>query len=197
VSSSFNFFLFLVCAGTSSLFSSSHNDYLKWKTLYKDCVYVDGNLELANFHPFYDFSNQKQMFDDEHHEEDEKIDKNYDFSFLDSIREISGYLLIHATRVKNLTFKNLILVRGRSLVANQFSIYIHANIRLERLNLSNLREVQRGKVLISNNPKLCHMNEVNWNDISSNSLIIERNADPLTCKFTLNYTYYMFVILDT
>jgi len=151
--------------------------------LYQDCVYVDGNLEIVNFHPYYDVTNQNRMFDDEYHEDDEKMDKNFDFSFLDSIREISGYLLIHGNRIKNLTFKNLILVRGRMLVQDQFSIYVHSNWRLERLNLSNLREVQRGTILINNNPKLCHMNEVNWKDITSKNIMLDKNADPSTCNF--------------
>ena len=46
-------------------------------------------------------------------------------------------------------------------------------------------EVQNGKVVIEDNPKLCHMDEVNWDDIisSGNSLDknIRFNADPKMC----------------
>jgi hypothetical protein len=43
---------------------------------------------------------------------DENIEKDYDFSFLNDIKEITGYLLIHNTRLKTLRFKSLQIIRG-------------------------------------------------------------------------------------
>jgi hypothetical protein len=120
-------------------------------------VYVDGNLEINNFNPFNrgppggDLENELDHDDDEEDddvsdENDRQLDVMYDFSFLDNIKEITGYLLIHNTRIKNLTFKNLKLIRGKNLVSDLYSVYIDSNSRLTNLDLSNLR----GTYLIDN-----------------------------------------------
>ena len=67
------------------------------------------------------------------------MDKEYDFSFLDDIKEITGYLLVHNTKIKNLRFKNLEIIRGENIVLDKFSVYIDANTRLEQLDLTNLK----------------------------------------------------------
>ena len=72
-------------------------------------------------------------------EYDYRLDRDYDFSFLDSIREITGYLLIHNTRIKNLRFKNLQLIRGKNLISDKHSVYIDSNVRLQNLDLSTLK----------------------------------------------------------
>lgn len=146
--------------------SGSRNDYKILKAIYSDCVYVDGNLEISNFNPE---SNQNSI---------------YDFSFLDSIREITGYLIIFNTNLKRLRLKNLQIIRGNNLFLSNYSIFIASNENLELLDLTNLTEVQRGSSLISDNPKLCHMNEVLWNDIVNdyeNNKILN-NALPHQCS---------------
>lgn len=175
------FTLLKVCAGTSVGFSSNRKDYEKWRSIYSNCIYVDGNVEI-------------NMFDT--YSEDDVLSEyalktnytfEYDFSFLDDIREITGYLLIHGNiNLKTLRFKNLSLIRGKSLLYNStFSLYIENNVMLETLDLGNLREIQRGGIYVQNNPRLCHMNEVNWLDLLPNKLDnvirIEDNADPLRC----------------
>ncbi len=161
------------------MFSSSRNDYEKWKTIYANCVYVDGNLEINNFHPFYNESVDQDYETDD----DLRLDAEFDFSFLDSIKEITGYLLVHNTRIKNLRFKNLQLIRGKNLISDKHSIYIDSNVRLENLDLSNLKEIQRGSVLIRNNPALCNMNDVAWND-----LILTKTS---SSKSTNHQAYYI------
>jgi epidermal growth factor receptor len=146
---SFNLFIYsnfsiIVCVGTSNAFSSSYNEYNKWVALYKNCIYVDGNLEITNFHPFYEAEDGSAAGDDvdidspDEHNGDSKLDQQYDFSFLDNIREITGYLLIHSNRIKSLRFKNLKIVRGKNLIASRYSVFIGSNYRLESLDLSNL-----------------------------------------------------------
>jgi hypothetical protein len=102
-------------------------------------VYVDGNLEINNFNPYNRKSEDQEEEEVVSDENDRMLDRTYDFSFLDSIKEITGYLLIHNTRIKNLTFKNLQLIRGKNLVSELYSVYIDSNSRLANLDLSNLR----------------------------------------------------------
>lgn len=116
-----NEFFNQVCIGTSDGFSSSSNDFPKWKAQFSKCVYVEGNVEINNFNP------------------NEPIEQ-YDFSFLDDIKEITGYLLIHNTRLKSIRFKSLELIRGKNLITdNKISLFIDNNAQLEHLDLSYLK----------------------------------------------------------
>jgi hypothetical protein len=71
--------------------------------------------------------------------QDQTIDETYDFSFLDNIKEITGYLIITGTRIKSLRLKNLEIIRGKQLFRDKYSVYIESNIRLEKLDLTKLR----------------------------------------------------------
>jgi len=135
-------------------------------------------VEINSFTHFSNDNNLEPAFDNSTDE--------YDFSFLDNIREITGYLLIHDnTNLKKLSFKNLRLIRGKSLLLDRFSLYVENNIILDTLNLIHLKEIQRGYVFVQNNPNLCNMDEVNWLDMlpnKANNLIkIDKNANPSYC----------------
>lgn len=120
--------------------------------MFSNCVYVDGNLEISNFKPFSSLHEDST----EDYKYDDKIDTEYDFSFLDDIKEITGYLLIHNTRLKNLRLKNLQLIRGKNLVYDKYSIYIQGNVRLERLEISSLRG------MIFKNLEICNFKPKLW-----------------------------------
>ena len=79
---------------------------------------MDGNLEITNFKP-----------------NDNKI---YDFSFLENITEITGYIIIFNSDIYNLPLKNLKIVRGWDLFRGH-SIYIDNNRFLKYLNFQNLK----------------------------------------------------------
>ena len=120
-----------MCTGTTMGFSSNSNDYLKWKAIYTNCIYVDGNIEINSFAP-YDESNEYSLHNN----------NEYDFSFLDNIREITGYLLIHNNKyLKTLKFKNLRLIRGKSLLYDRISLYVENNKMLETLDLTALQGI--------------------------------------------------------
>ncbi len=71
--------------------------------------------------------------------QDQTIDETYDFSFLDDIKEITGYLIITGTRIKSLRLKSLEIIRGKQLFRDKYSVYIESNIRLEKLDLTKLK----------------------------------------------------------
>ena len=62
------------------------------------CTYVDGNLEITHMDG-----------------PDAQLSEKYDFSFLNQIEEIKGYLLIFHVEVPFLPFDNLKIIRGQTL----------------------------------------------------------------------------------
>lgn len=121
-------------------FTSNVDDYLKWKATYSECVYVDGNVEINSFAPYDNGINSEYSI------------QSYDFSFLDNIKEITGYLLIHGNKhLKSLKFKSLQLIRGKSLLFDKISLYVENNMYLESLDLRNLKGMSRS-LLLKNSP---------------------------------------------
>ncbi len=114
--------MILVCQGTSNGLSGSNNDYSKWEAAYTNCAYLDGNLEITNFKP-----------------EKNNNTKNYDFSFLKNITEITGYIIIFNSDIEYLPLENLKIVRGWELYSQTHAIYIDNNRYLKYLNLQNLK----------------------------------------------------------
>jgi hypothetical protein len=116
------FLSFQVCTGTATGTSSTENDYFKWDIFYRDCVYLDGNLEISNFRV-----PPNKTIDD------------YDFAFLHNITEITGYLLIFNSDIEALPLKSLKIVRGWKLFNDQYSVYIDSNKNLATLDLRSLK----------------------------------------------------------
>ena len=72
--------------------SNREHHYQNLRDRYTNCTYVDGNLELTWLQ-----------------------DKNLDLSFLQDIREVTGYVLISHVDVKRIVLPNLQIIRGRTL----------------------------------------------------------------------------------
>ena len=100
-------------------------------------MYLDGNLEINNFDPYNSNTLSREKLETD--SQDKTIDETYDFSFLDDIKEITGYLIITGTRIKSLSLKNLEIIRGKQLFRDKYSVYIESNIRLEKLDLTKLK----------------------------------------------------------
>jgi hypothetical protein len=77
-------------------------------------------LEISNFQPF----------------DNETL--AYDFSFLENITEITGYILVFNSKLKYLPLKNLRIIRGWGLYRGR-SIYIENNKYLNYLDFQNLK----------------------------------------------------------
>ena len=89
------FILFSVCIGTNgrmSVPSNREHHYRNLRDRYTNCTYVDGNLELTWLQ-----------------------DENLDLSFLEHIREVTGYVLISHVDVRRIILPSLQIVRGRTL----------------------------------------------------------------------------------
>ncbi|XP_069504397.1 epidermal growth factor receptor [Ambystoma mexicanum] len=157
----------IVCQGTSNkLALLEHLDahYHNLQNAYNNCEIVLENLEITY------------------------VPSNEDMSFLKSIREVGGYVLIALNHVRSIPLDNLQLIRGNTL-HESFALTVVLNYEasdgLEELGLRNLGEILLGGVRIEKNPYLCNMNTVKWEDIVNitnpkNKLIIDQRS-PKKC----------------
>uniref|UniRef100_A0A3P9HEJ2 Receptor protein-tyrosine kinase n=1 Tax=Oryzias latipes TaxID=8090 RepID=A0A3P9HEJ2_ORYLA len=145
-----------VCQGTSNLLTllgTREYHYESMVRMYSNCSVVLENLEIT-----YTLENQ-------------------DLSFLQSIQEVGGYVLIAMNDVATVPLVNLRLIRGQNLY-DKFALLVMSNYHsnnitgaprytsgLRQLQLSRLTEILNGGVKVTNNPLLCNMEKIQWWDI--------------------------------
>lgn len=99
--------------------------YENYRSIYRNCTFVDGNLEIVF------------------------LDRNdFDLSFLSTIKEVTGYVLIVSVFVDNLSLSNLRVIRGRTLYEHEqkyYALYVALNynpnvitVGLKELQLTSL-----------------------------------------------------------
>jgi len=120
----FRFYSYLtVCIGTNgrlSVPSNRDHHYRNLRDRYTNCTYVDGNLELT-------------WLQDEH----------LDLSFLQHIREVTGYVLITHVDVNKIVLPRLQIIRGRTqfklaVKEEEFSLLVMLS-KMNNLELPALR----------------------------------------------------------
>ncbi|XP_067357691.1 receptor tyrosine-protein kinase erbB-4-like isoform X1 [Channa argus] len=160
-----------VCPGTEnklSTLSDLDQQYRTLKKLYENCEVVMGNLEITS------------------------IDRNRNLSFLKSIREVTGYVLVALNQFDYLPLENLRIIRGTKLYEGRYALAIFLNYRrdgyygLRQLGLRNLTEVLNGGVYVDQNKFLCHADTIHWRDIIKNPqaelLVVPSNNSNLGCR---------------
>jgi len=138
-----------VCIGTNgrmSVPSNREHHYRNLRDRYTNCTYVDGNLELTWLQ-----------------------DENLDLSFLQHIREVTGYVLISHVDVKRIILPSLQIVRGRTLFKlnvqdDEFALIVTLS-KMHNLEMPALRDILKGSVGILNNYNLCHIKTIQWKEI--------------------------------
>uniref|UniRef100_A0A8C8EYZ1 Receptor protein-tyrosine kinase n=1 Tax=Oncorhynchus tshawytscha TaxID=74940 RepID=A0A8C8EYZ1_ONCTS len=160
-----------VCPGTENKLSTLSDLDQQYRTLkkhYENCEVVMGNLEITS------------------------IDRNRNLSFLKSIREVTGYVLVALNQFDSLPLENLRIVRGTKLYEGRYALAIFLNYRrdgfygLRQLGLRNLTEILNGGVYVDQNKFLCHADTIHWRDIIKNPqaelLVVPSNNSGLGCK---------------
>uniref|UniRef100_A0A8C5HYK9 Receptor protein-tyrosine kinase n=1 Tax=Gouania willdenowi TaxID=441366 RepID=A0A8C5HYK9_GOUWI len=161
----------LMCSGTEnklSTLSDLDQQYRTLKKLFENCEVVMGNLEITS------------------------IDRNRNLSFLKSIREVTGYVLVALNQFDYLPLENLRIIRGTKLYEGRYSLAIFLNYRrdgyygLRQLGLRNLTEILNGGVYVDQNKFLCHADTIHWRDIIKNPqaelLVVPSNNSNLGCR---------------
>lgn len=160
----------VVCAGTHNGLSTTgttENHYNMMKKIYTGCNIVMGNLEIC------------------------MMEHNRDFSFLQSIKEVTGHILFAMNEFSRLPLDNLRVIRGNSLFENRYALAVMINYNkndqygLQELGLTNLTEILEGGVKIIQNKYLSYAPQVNWLDIvkdASADVMIEDNGPEKPCN---------------
>ncbi|XP_026566859.1 receptor tyrosine-protein kinase erbB-3 [Pseudonaja textilis] len=139
-----------VCAGTQNELSVTGDAQQRYQTLYKmynNCEIVMGNLEIV------------------------LIGQNQDLSFLQTIREVTGYVLIAMNVFTYLPLQNLRMIRGTQYYEDKYALYVVLNYEknvthaLHQMGFNQLTEILSGGVYIGKNKQLCHVNTIDWEDI--------------------------------
>uniref|UniRef100_A0A8C3RUK6 Erb-b2 receptor tyrosine kinase 3 n=1 Tax=Chelydra serpentina TaxID=8475 RepID=A0A8C3RUK6_CHESE len=148
--------LVAVCAGTLnglSVTGDAQHQYQTLHKMYNNCEIVMGNLEIV------------------------LIDHNQDLSFLQTIREVTGYVLIAMNVFAYLPLGNLRVIRGTQLYEEKYALFVllnyHANgsHALRQVGFNQLTEILAGGVDIERNEQLCHVDTIEWRDIVRDQLI--------------------------
>ncbi|XP_063062834.1 epidermal growth factor receptor-like isoform X2 [Engraulis encrasicolus] len=153
-----------VCQGLSNkitLLGNSEMHYRNLVRMYSNCTIVLDNLEITH------------------------IEENRDLSFLRSIEEVNGYVLIAVNSVSSIPLENLRLIRGHTLYDDRFALTVtsnydrndsspvaHVTRGLRELPLTSLTEILQGGVKITFNRLLCNVDTIKWNDIVNSQDVV-------------------------
>uniref|UniRef100_A0A3Q0TBX2 receptor protein-tyrosine kinase n=1 Tax=Amphilophus citrinellus TaxID=61819 RepID=A0A3Q0TBX2_AMPCI len=140
----------VVCSGTQNFLSTTGNSAIQYNLMrsrYNNCDIVMGNLEIT------------------------MMDHTRDFSFLQSIKEVTGYILFAVNEFSRLPLDHLRVIRGTTLYEDQYALAVMVNYQkegghgLQELGLTHLTEILKGGVKIIQNKYLSYAPQVNWLDI--------------------------------
>ncbi|XP_012281955.1 epidermal growth factor receptor isoform X3 [Orussus abietinus] len=138
-----------ICIGTNgrlSVPSNKQHHYRNLRDRYTNCTYVDGNLEITWLQ-----------------------NDTVDLSFLQYIREVTGYVLISHVDVRKIVLPRLQIIRGRTLFKLnihdvEFALFV-TMCQMYNLEMPALRDILNGSVGVYNNYNLCHIKTINWDEI--------------------------------
>lgn len=138
-----------ICIGTNGRMSVPQNrehHYRNLRDRYTNCTYVDGNLELT-------------WLQDEH----------MDLSFLQYIREVTGYVLMSHVHISRIVLPSLQIIRGRTLFKvtveeRPFALFVTLSY-MHNVEMPALRDILEGSVGFYHNYNLCHVQTINWEEI--------------------------------
>ncbi|CAB1326441.1 unnamed protein product [Coregonus sp. 'balchen'] len=144
----------VVCQGVTNRFNllgSKEDHYLNMVKTYSNCTVVLENLEVTYMEDYHDLS------------------------FLRSIQEVGGYVLIALNTANRIPLDNLRIIRGHTLYDSGFALAVMLNYNKSmgegttELPLTSLTEILKGGVKFSDN-QLCNVETIQWLDIvNSNS----------------------------
>ncbi|XP_014036776.1 melanoma receptor tyrosine-protein kinase [Salmo salar] len=151
-----------VCQGISNrltLLATVDDHYNNLVKMYSNCTVVLENLELTYIQDYHDLS------------------------FLKSIQEVGGYVLIALNKAASIPLENLRLIRGHSLFLDKYALTVTSNYEknhssvtlnytrgLRELKLSGLTEILKGGVKIAHNPLLCNVETIQWWDMVNKAI---------------------------
>ncbi|KAK5919700.1 hypothetical protein CgunFtcFv8_023572 [Champsocephalus gunnari] len=159
-----------VCQGITNrlnLLGSKEDHYLNMVKTYSNCTVVLENLEVTY------------------------MEGHRDLSFLTSIEEVGGYVLIALNTVEEIPLQNLRIIRGHSLFDGLFGLAVLSNYdkrtgnATKTLLLTSLTEILKGGVHFLNNQP-CNVETIQWYDIVNGDnkpkMVLPSDISPSHCS---------------
>uniref|UniRef100_A0A672RM12 Receptor protein-tyrosine kinase n=1 Tax=Sinocyclocheilus grahami TaxID=75366 RepID=A0A672RM12_SINGR len=139
-----------LCQGANnklSLLGTVDDHYQILVKMYSNCTVVLENLEITY------------------------MTEKHDLSFLRSIQEVGGYVLIGINTAPRIPLENLRIIRGHSLYDDKYALAVLLNYNnsigqgVNQLPLTSLTEILKGGIKFANNNHLCNVETIRWTDI--------------------------------
>uniref|UniRef100_A0A8C2J002 Receptor protein-tyrosine kinase n=1 Tax=Cyprinus carpio TaxID=7962 RepID=A0A8C2J002_CYPCA len=139
-----------VCQGANNklaLLGTVDDHYQILVKMYSNCTVVLENLEITY------------------------MTEKHDLSFLRSIQEVGGYVLIGINTAPRIPLENLRIIRGHSLYDSKYALAVLLNYNnsigqgVNQLPLTSLTEILKGGIIFSSNNHLCNVESIQWTDI--------------------------------
>ncbi|XP_048019191.1 epidermal growth factor receptor [Megalobrama amblycephala] len=139
-----------VCQGANNklaLLGTVDDHYQILVKMYSNCTVVLENLEITY------------------------MAEKHDLSFLRSIQEVGGYVLIGINSAPSIPLENLRIIRGHSLYDDKFALAVLSNFNssigqgVNQLPLTSLTEILKGGIKFTGNNHLCNVETIQWTDI--------------------------------
>uniref|UniRef100_A0A672RL99 receptor protein-tyrosine kinase n=1 Tax=Sinocyclocheilus grahami TaxID=75366 RepID=A0A672RL99_SINGR len=139
-----------MCQGANnklSLLGTVDDHYQILVKMYSNCTVVLENLEITY------------------------MTEKHDLSFLRSIQEVGGYVLIGINTAPRIPLENLRIIRGHSLYDDKYALAVLLNYNnsigqgVNQLPLTSLTEILKGGIKFANNNHLCNVETIRWTDI--------------------------------
>ncbi|KAF3858122.1 hypothetical protein F7725_011323 [Dissostichus mawsoni] len=159
-----------VCQGITNrlnLLGSKEDHYLNMVKTYSNCTVVLENLEVTY------------------------VEDHRDLSFLTSIEEVGGYVLIALNTAAKIPLQNLRIIRGHSLYEGSFGLAVLTNYDqitgqdTDELLLTSLTEILKGGVKFGTNQP-CNVETIQWYDIVNGDnkpkMVLPSDISPSRCK---------------
>ncbi|CAI5640891.1 unnamed protein product [Oreochromis niloticus] len=143
-----------------NLLGTKEDHYRNMVKTYSNCTVILENLEITY------------------------VEDHRDLSFLRSIKEVGGYVLIALNTVSRIPLENLRIIRGHSLYDGSFALSVFSNYNnstnkgTDQILLTSLTEILKGGVKFFNN-QLCNVETIQWSDIVNVGTI---SIDPTPSK---------------
>uniref|UniRef100_A0A8C1MWW3 Receptor protein-tyrosine kinase n=1 Tax=Cyprinus carpio TaxID=7962 RepID=A0A8C1MWW3_CYPCA len=140
----------LLCQGANNklaLLGTVDDHYQILVKMYSNCTVILENLEITY------------------------MTEKHDLSFLRSIQEVGGYVLIGINTAPRIPLENLRIIRGHSLYDDKYALVVLLNYNnsigqgVNQLLLTSLTEILKGGIIFSSNNHLCNVESILWSDI--------------------------------
>lgn len=170
------------CAGVGIVHSGNVDDFV-------GCTIIEGSLEILD----QSFSGFQQVF------------ANFSFGpryikmhpdrleVFSTLREVTGYINIQGNHEQftNLSyFRNIEVIGGRQLMDTYFASLYIVKTALQSLEMSSLKRINSGAVVILENKNLCFASGINWNKIKKSTdhiSMIDNNRNATECSKLLAF----------